>query len=892
MVLVLHVAEKPSIATSIATALSQGDEMEHRGRSPPSFEFHGGAPFRNVGLVTHRVTSVTGHIFSTDFPAAYQNWDSTDPLDLFEAPVLSIAESKGIVKHLEREASGADYLVLWLDCDREGENICFEVLRCVERALKRGADYTMGSPTQTVFRAKFSAVTEKDIMQAMKSLVSPSLNESLAVECRQELDLKVGVAFSRFQTRYFQGRYGDLDSSVISYGPCQTPTLGFVVDRHDCIQSFKSEAYWKIDITIDPGGGSSLLLEWDKGKVFDQPAAEAILQLVSEDSSLVCVSISEKESRLSRPCPLNTVQMLKLASKNLGIGPHAAMRAAESLYLSGCLSYPRTESTAYPRSFNVREALHVHRGNAEYGAYVGDLLSDGHATPRSGTDMGDHPPITPVSPIGGGHSHDAQRVYDLVLRHFLASVSSDARFIVRRLGFKGLSSGEAFSASGKIEIDPGFLRVYRRQHTDNINDDDDDEAAGVTEGVLPASITETGSLYRVSSIRLREGKTLPPGFLTEAELISLMEKHKIGTDASIPSHINNIMTRNYCTLGRNRTLIPSTLGVVLVHGYRAIDADLVLPDVRSAIEQFCDLIAKGEADKRSVLEHSLANFIAKFKYFSANMAKMDALFEAHFSPLAQTGKLLSKCGKCLRYMRFIEAPPKRLFCASCEETYPLPQNGTVKLYKELRCPLDQFELVLFSLGNKDTAMGKSYPLCPYCYSHPPSFGEEEVQVGDKMGCNACRHPGCRHSGVYNGLLDCPGVSISDNSRCPGVLVLDANSKPNWRLACNEPNCNILLRFHSDIHNITPQRSTPCGECGSQSLAVFDFNKTKTPLPDGATTYTGCIVCSDVINSLSEVSLGRTKNMQIVRQERAKRAAGRGGRGRRPPRDPKMSFSDF
>ena len=64
-----------------------------------------------------------------DFPSSYQNWDATNPLDLFDAPVASIPESKGgIIKHLEREASGMDYLVLWLDCDREGENICFEVL--------------------------------------------------------------------------------------------------------------------------------------------------------------------------------------------------------------------------------------------------------------------------------------------------------------------------------------------------------------------------------------------------------------------------------------------------------------------------------------------------------------------------------------------------------------------------------------------------------------------------------------------------------------------------------------------------------------------------------------------------------------------------------------------
>ena len=90
-----------------------------------------------------------------------------NPSDLFEAPVLSSPEGKGgIVKHLEREAHGMDFLVLWLDCDREGENICFEVIRCVERHMKKGA--VLG---KTVLRARFSAVTAKDIEKAMQSLV-------------------------------------------------------------------------------------------------------------------------------------------------------------------------------------------------------------------------------------------------------------------------------------------------------------------------------------------------------------------------------------------------------------------------------------------------------------------------------------------------------------------------------------------------------------------------------------------------------------------------------------------------------------------------------------------------------------------------------------------------
>jgi DNA topoisomerase-3 len=123
-----------------------------------------------------------------------------------------------------------------------------------------------------------------------------------------------------------------------------------------------------------------------------------------------------------RPIPMNTVEMLKLSSSKLGIGPHATMKAAEELYLTGYLSYPRTESTSYPESFDIKEILIELKGNNDWGLYIKDLLKYGYISPRTGKDMGDHPPITPVG-LATGLIGDKGRLYDLILRHFLATVS-------------------------------------------------------------------------------------------------------------------------------------------------------------------------------------------------------------------------------------------------------------------------------------------------------------------------------------------------------------------------------------------------------------------------------------------------------------------------------------
>lgn len=184
------------------------------------------------------MTSVSGHLLALDFIVAYRNWNNCAPVSLFTADTLRYCPDNyiPIKRTLEREIKGCQHLILWTDGDREGENIADEIVQVCTGVRKRFQ----------IHRARFSEITTQSIMRACNNLGLLDERVSDAVKVRQELGLRVGCAFTRFQTQRLRKAFPEvLADQMVSYGPCQFPTLGFVVERYKQVQAFIPETSTK-----------------------------------------------------------------------------------------------------------------------------------------------------------------------------------------------------------------------------------------------------------------------------------------------------------------------------------------------------------------------------------------------------------------------------------------------------------------------------------------------------------------------------------------------------------------------------------------------------------------------------------------------------------------------
>lgn len=402
---VLNIAEKPSVARALAAAFNRVPEAQDGGmrREAAQIFTHNNVRFPDIFTQAQQgravgpsaphtmiTTSVRGHLATTDFPEQY-GWKSVDPIELFTAPLETIYKDdmKPLQTMLTRLSKNVHAVILWLDCDREGEAIADEVMQVCLESNPRLQPY--------VYRAKFSTVLDAEIRRALQTL--GRLNDWFvqAVQARSQCDLRVGAAFTRFQTLRLQRKFQLSSGSVVSYGPCQFPTLGFVVERWARIETFVPEDFWFIELSLripsptipeQPEDAAAtatatatarnnnnrpIHFSWKRNRLYDRVMTLALYEACLEAEVAVVTQLQGRPKNKWRPVPLATVELQKRASRYLRIGSETLMTAAEGLYQSGYISYPRTETERFRPEFQHRPLLQSFanmQGGGPFSGYV------------------------------------------------------------------------------------------------------------------------------------------------------------------------------------------------------------------------------------------------------------------------------------------------------------------------------------------------------------------------------------------------------------------------------------------------------------------------------------------------------------------------------------------
>jgi DNA topoisomerase-3 len=941
---VLNVAEKPSVARALASVFARMGTDQGMRRdvhqvfthivdfpdvlAQPSAHHHHPNAVAAVRSHTMITTSVRGHLASQDFGPEY-GWNKCDPVALFTAPIQT--EVRGDLQSLEemlhRLASSCRVLILWLDCDREGEAIAEEVAATVRNhpPAARGL--------QKVLRARFSTVLAPEIQRALCNLDTINLHLVHAVQARSELDLRVGAAFTRFQTMRLQRRFDALGNNnnnnnsstnnVISYGPCQFPTLGFVVERWARIETFVPEDFWYNEMALR-ADNRTIHLTWNRGRLFDRTLTAYLYENCVEAQEAIVTKLHGRPKNKWRPVPLATVELQKRASRFLRMGAETLMAAAEELYHNGYISYPRTETEKFRPEFQHRPLLEQFanldaggEGGARFATYARQLLEQNKfQNPRAGQhDDQAHPPITPCKAVDPNTITDPNQrgVYTLVVKHYLACCSRDA--VGRETELTVRMDTEEFTAKGLMILEKNWLEIYEPW-----------ERWSTGQGELPP--LEVGSRIRPSSLLFKEGRTTPPQPLTEVELITLMDRNGIGTDATIAQHIATIQDRDYVIKDAQTRFHPTKLGIALVEGYNSMGYQLNKPDLRRETEAECNLIATGRKTKEEVVQYLLHKMRTCYEAVTQEARKLDQAVARHFSPLGSNNETMqiiqarfSLCGACNEYTVLKQernnpnaggnagvTRRKVAYCNTCRTGWSLPRGtcrpkvqdpaGNVandnRTAPAVRCPICNYQVIQILRG--EGYEGNGYHVCPKCFSDPP-VEHGGPPNGTGFRCFSCTHPSCTlATGTTGGDVEVFACPFCSTGRREGKVCLRKNSR-GFVLSCNNyangVRCPYTIWLPKECQDVTVlagnenNQNSLCVRCSSGGAGRIVRQITMVWKPGSVPPLLGrecttCILCDVELRRDLQISLPQPNNQVMARpvQRRNQGSSGRYGGGAR------------
>lgn len=735
----LIISEKNNAAFRIAQILSEGSSKRRNIAGVPVFEFE-----RPDGM--YRVIGLRGHIIALDYPKEYNNWSDTDISELVKVdPIKNIdPNAKRIVSALQKIASESDEIVIATDFDREGELIGVETLEEL-------------SWDRPIVRARFSALTRQEILEAFDNLVRVDFQLASAAETRRIIDLKWGAAL----TRFLSITTGQTGKDFLSAGRVQSPTLMLIVNREREIEDFVAEDYWKILAELSKKSEEdSFTAAHAKGNFTDEKEANEIILRVKGASAAIVKSYASETKDEYPPIPFNTTQFLYEVTR-MGISAAPAMKIAESLYNEGYISYPRTDNTVYPPSLSLRYILKTLE-NTEFGDYAREIMSrERIRASRGKKSTTDHPPIYPTAAAKREQlKGNKWKIYEIVCRRFLATVSPPAKIEEKRADID--IAEEPFIASGRKLIEPGWRRIYIYRKFEGFH--------------LPMlSVDEVLDLRRV---KLTRERTKPPARFSQGILIQQMERDGLGTKSTRHETIQKLYDRKFVQGSRMQ---PTPMGKAIAEAL-GNHAQIVTDKKMTAhLEKHMDKITNGELTQEDVIEES-----------QAMLEKIVEVLQIHRKEIAadinralNKQKIIGRCPKCKEgemILIHLRGDKRFIGCSrypDCKTAFPVPAMGHIE-------PTDE--------------------VCKKCGS-PKVITPER---GKKAG-SVCINPECEENRKNSTVGKCPS--------CGGRLRVIFSSRGKRFIGCEGyPDCKVTYPLPQKGGLITTEER--CESCGAPIIKII------------------------------------------------------------------------
>ncbi len=511
----------------------------------------------------------------------------------FEPVYIVPDDKKKHVSKLKKILSECDHLYLATDEDREGEAISWHL----SEVLK---------PTVPVHRLVFHEITREAIQEALQNPRQIDQRMVQAQETRRILDRLYGFEMSAFLWKKSLGK---------SAGRVQSVAVRLIVERERERIAFVSANWWDLLGMFQTAQKESLSAELvsyqgrfiPSGKDFDSTTGKIknndllvlnetqVLELADtlRNSDFVVENVEVKPYTRSPSAPFTTSTLQQEANRKLGYTAKRTMRAAQSLYENGYITYMRTDSTTLSN-----EAVQAARSlvRAEYGP---DFLPD---QPRIYVNkvknaQEAHEAIRPAgntfrlpSQVRAELAEEQFRLFELIWKRTIASQmanSSGKQIIVTVVG-----GGAKFQVSGKTIDFPGFLRAYVEG-----SDDPTSELAD-QERILP-NVTP-GQPLKCIDLEAKTHTTQAPARFSEAALTRELERRGIGRPSTYASIIETIQDRKY-VVKRTNYLVPTWNAFAVVRLMEEHFLNLVDYEFTAQMEDFLDSISRGEADQSKYL---------------------------------------------------------------------------------------------------------------------------------------------------------------------------------------------------------------------------------------------------------------------------------------------------